>query len=387
MDRYELARTLLCGSYALRADGTVLSAEGGETGWTGVKKLCGSLALRWDGRVLCGGRWAERSDAIGKWRKVKDISCCGPIEAALLESGELTWLRWKQPGHLVYGHCDPQWTDVERFVVTCDPYSEEQSYADYAVGFRADGTARVAYLGGGENRSREIEELLHAVGAVQVDGKCRALSADGKIHHFGTRNMGKTEKGVFADFDLPAAAGAVMVCDNCLLLKDGTVRTPEGLYTDTAGEEWRDILAISTDFLPVETGRHILLALRKDGRVLLAERYGHVTADTSEWKLFDSLDTLEEEREAAKERCLAEGFVLDRQEAEQARKKQVERLLRDRDAYRAALERLKQELAQTRGPFAGGRRKKLEQEIAECEQRLKELEEQLVNGHKNSAVI
>lgn len=377
MEVYEIARSLLCAPYAVKADGAVLSADGKETDWTGVKKVSGRLALRWDGRVLTDGWWPERVDAIAEWRNVKDVCSCRSFEGGLLENGDLTWVNVGSIGQLRYGHKAADWTDVERLVITRDPYDHQQSYADYAVGFRADGTVRVAYMGGGEDRSREIEGLLNSIGGVKkISEDCRALSAEGKIYDFGTRRMGKVEKGVFADFDLPAKDGAVMGCDGCVLLESGTVQVPEGTYEAAHGPEWHDILTLSAAFLPIETGRHILMALRKDGRVLLAERYGNEPADTSDWKIFDSLDTLPGEREAEQERCIAEGLRLDREE-EQAQTKALKQLVEERLYTKQALERLKKELDETHGLFSGGRRKKLEEDIAFQEQRLSELETEL----------
>ena len=376
MDVYEIARSLLSAPYAVKADGTVLSATGKETGWTGVKKVDGRLALRWDGRVLTDDWWQERVTSIAEWRNVKDVCSCRSFEGGLLENGDLTWVNVGSIGQLRYGHKAAGWTDVERLAITRDPYDPERSYADYAVGFRADGTMRVAYMGGGEDRSREIEELLNSIGGVKkISEDCRALGSNGKIYDFGTRNMGKVEKGTFVDFDVPAKGGAIMGCDGCVLLESGTVQVPEGTYEAAHGPEWYDILAISAAFLPIETGRHILLALRKDGQVLLAERYGQEPVSAAEWKLFDGLDTLPVEWEAAKERCVAEGVRLDREEEDGAFMTAVKKLAEDRLWAKQALEEMKKELAQTRGLFSGGRRKALEEDIARQEKRLAELEE------------
>ena len=371
----ETARELLCAPYAIRADGTVFSADGGDLGWTGVKKISGDLALRWDGRVLTRGRWEQRTEAIARWRDVKDVCACGPIEAALLESGELTWVRSDTVGHLTYGHCDLGWTDVERFFVIRDPYDREKSYADYAVGFRADGTVRAAFLDGGDDRSREIEGVLNALGGIKkLSLDCRVLTETGAVVCFATRNGGKTEKGVFADFDHPAEDGAVMAAEGCVLLEDGTVRLPEEEYPTASSPQWRDILAISGCYLPVETGRHVLMALRADGQVLMAEKYGHELADASGWKLFDTLDTLPQELDRAKARCLAEGERLDAREAESTRLGEVKRLTEERLYVKLALERQQKELARTKGLFSGGKRKALEEEITSLQSRLTQLD-------------
>lgn len=368
----EIARGLLCAPYAVKADGFVFSAEGNAVEWTGVKKVVGKLALRWDGRVLTDGWWEERVKAISQWRKVKDISECYPVEGALLENGDLTWINQGSIGQLSYGHRSAGWTDVERLVITRDACSTL-----YAVGFRADGSVGVAYMGGYEDRSREIEEFLSGLGGIKKISKdCRVLTEAGTVYDFSVPQKTRKEKGSFTDFDLPASDGAVMAGDGCVLLADGTVRVPEGAYCKAASPEWHDIIAISTTFLPIETGRHILMALRKDGQVLLAERYGQEPVCTAERRLFESLDTLSDEWEAAKERCIAEGIRLDREEEKKALAMTVKRLAEERLCTKQALERMKKELAGTRGLFSGGRRQKLAEDIASQEKRLAELEEE-----------
>lgn len=367
MEMRKEMRTLLCAPFAVKADGTVFSADGTENSWTGVRKVCGRLALRWDGRVLTDGRHVQRAEAVTKWRRVKDIAVCGDIEGALLEDGSLVWIRGGLSG-LCYGSRCDGWTDVEELFLTGDPYNHERSYADYGVGLRADGSVRVAYLGGSEDRSREIEGLLNTLGGVQaISGDCRALAADGIIHDFSTRNMGKVSREPFSGPDRTE--------DGCVLLDNGTVQVPEGQYPGV--EEWRNVVCISGCFLPIETGRHILMALRKDGQVLIAERYGNAPVSTSDWKLFDHPDTFLWEREKTRSFCIMEGEELDICEEHERQLSRMQALTRDRVYAEAALAEAQGALAGARGPFSRKKRERLEGEIARLVHRLDEIGKEL----------
>lgn len=368
MNAYEDMKILLCAPYAVKADGTVLSVSNRRQEWTGVKKVCGDMALRWDGRVLTDDRYEERAAAIAKWRKVKDIACCGEIEGALLEDGSLVWIR-SRIGQLTYGSHEAGWTDVERLFITRDIYDMNVCYGEYAVGLREDGTARVAYLGGGGDNSRGIESMLNGVGRVErISEDCRALMKDGKVWDFSTRHGGDKSTCPFPGYDRTE--------DGCVLLEDGTVQVPLGWYP--GAESWRSIVCISGCFLPIETGRHILMGLRKDGQVLLAERYGNAPVNTADWKLFDHPDTFAWEREKAALACISEGEGLDlREQLEQELTERME-LIRETTQIEASLEEKKAALARAKGPFSASKREGLERDIRILENRLNELNQKLL---------
>lgn len=367
MNPYEDMKSLLCAPCAVKADGTVLSADGRRQEWTGVKKVQGDMALRWDGRVLTYDRHQERFEAISKWRKVKDIACCGELEGALLENGDLVWLR-SRIGQLTHGSRAAGWTDVERLFITRDMYETDVCYGEYAVGLRADGTVRAVFLGGSIDNSRGIESMFAGVGRVErISEDCRALMTDGTVWEFTTRHPSRKSACPFPGFDRTE--------DGCVLLEDGTVQVPPDWYP--GAEKWRQIVCISGCFLPIETGRHVLMALRKDGQVLMAERYGNVPADTSDWKLFGHPDTFAWEREKAALACISEGEGLDlREQLERELTERME-LVKEQTVTESVLEDTRKKLARTKGPFSAGKRQQLEREIHILESRLRELEEKL----------
>ena len=87
-----------------------------------------------------------------------------------------------------------------------------------------------------------------------------------------------------------------------------------------------------------------------------------------EWKLFNSIDTLKQEREDAKKRW---------QEEQKRRDAERNRYMEEHARKRATLESernaLQTELAKLKGLFTGKRRKEIEARLAEIEAELKKL--------------
>jgi hypothetical protein len=139
---------------------------------------------------------------------------------------------------------------------------------------------------------------------------------------------------------------------------------------------WRDIVAIGA-------GKWNTVGLKSDGTVMATESEYNL----SEWKLFGSLDTLEDERKEAAARAERERKVA----AEQAERERQEAAARAEWERKAAAERAEQEcqqriqrlqseqsalnteLANLKGLFSGKRRKEIEARLQEIEHSLSKL--------------
>lgn len=109
-------------------------------------------------------------------------------------------------------------------------------------------------------------------------------------------------------------------------------------------------------------------AVKSDGTVLATGENRDGQCDVQEWKLFNSIDTLRQEREDAKKRW---------QEEQTRRESERNRCTEEHTRQRAALESertaLQTELANLKGLFTGKRRKEIEARLAEIEAELKKL--------------
>ena len=155
------------------------------------------------------------------------------------------------------------------------------------------------------------------------------------------------------------------------LKKDGTVVTQQ--FSDREGKcdvsSWHDIVAIAA-------GSYHIAGLKADGTVI-AQMCQYKTDSNcrcvvGDWKLFNDIDTLEDERKAAAERAKAEA-----KRAEAERRAAAEKAEAERRARIAALNKEKDnlqiELTNLRGLFTGKRRREIEARIAEIEAELEKL--------------
>ena len=110
---------------------------------------------------------------------------------------------------------------------------------------------------------------------------------------------------------------------------------------------WSDLVAVSCG------GNHII-GLRADGMVLMVGSNKYGQCSYKGYKLFNSIETLEQEREQAKAKIEAE------------RREKIASL----EAEQAALN---EELANLKGLFSGKRRKEIEARLAEIASELKTL--------------
>lgn len=135
------------------------------------------------------------------------------------------------------------------------------------------------------------------------------------------------------------------------LRSDGTV-----IGGCAESRKWTDIVSI------FGRGYNSMYGIRKDGTVVATD-----DERISGWRLFNSIDTLEQERAEGLARAKAARIAREKAEAERRAQK--------RAAILAEQDGLQTELSQLKGLFSGKRRREIEARLAELSTALRELEE------------
>lgn len=344
----------------LRADGTVV-AWGSDWGrhygqcnvetWRDITAItCGAestFGLRADGSVVAAGKNDSGACSVESWKDIIDVAAYGDHTVGLRRDGTVVAV-----GDNEYRQCDvEQWEDITAIAV-----SEK-----HTVGLKKDGTLVAA----GKNDCGECNVAdCENIGAIVTTGDTTvALRKDGTVVYKGT--------SYFPKFAEQWADMIALVCDDSEIIglrKDGTVTSTDE-ETEEAVADWRDIISIryesSWDYTILQ-GILILYGLRRDGTVVTTSTYK--SADQiSDWRLFNSIDTLEQERAEGLARAKAARIAREKAEAERRAQKRAA-ILAEQDGLQA-------ELSQLKGLFSGKRRREIEARLAELSTALRELEE------------
>lgn len=289
------------GPIGIQSDGTVLGSNELSNCKDIVAICIGDCegVLCSDGSVIAFGRESIASKAK-KWRNVVELSGKYGHMVALCSDGTL-----QAAGDNQYGQCKVNaWRDIVAIATGFE----------HTVGLCSNGT--VMAVGNNENGQCDVEDWDNIIEIAAGFDFTVGLRADGTVLAAGQRLFG-------ANFAL---------------------------------SEWNDVVAIF-----VADSR--IVGLRNDGTVLLnGDDYGlHRWPESSEWKLFNNIDTIEQERLEAKERAERERRDAEKR-AEQEHKEAVERAEKERQeritSLTAELLLLNTELSNLKGffPANAGRR-------------------------------
>ena len=249
-----------------------------------------------------------------------------------------------------YGQCNVSgWKDI--VAVSAGSF--------HTVGLRADGT--VAAVGNNKSGQCNVSDWKDIVAVSAGFQHTVGLRSDGTVVAVGYELYGRCNVSYWRDIVAVSAGGIHTVG----LRADGTVAA---VGDNTSGQcdvsDWKDIVAVSA-------GDHTV-GLRADGTVVAVGKNDSGQCNVSGWKLFESIDTLADERKAAKEKAEAE-----RKAAEEKRRLAAERAEAERKAHKDRLKKestdLHVELANLKGLFTGKRRKEIEARLAQIETELKKL--------------
>lgn len=351
-------------------------------GYSDPKELV--VGVRTDGTVECVGKLggASLKEILSQWKDITAVAANEKNVIGLTSHGSVVAAQRNDSDHWsLYRGPVSQWRDIKAIaigynhvvglktdgtVVAAGECKEGQCRVDgwtdivavaagfeNTVGLKSDGT--VVATGGfstynpktrrSENITQSVMSDLAAwreiVGIYTTSSSVYGLKADGTV--------------------LPDRRGKPVVAlrDGHRLMVDGTVRG------SALAMDWTDLAA----FACVSFKK--IIGLKTDGTVV-AKGFEdeEIMSGVRTWKLFNSIDTLEQEREAIE----AERR---RQEAEAKAKAVAAKAKAERQAKIDALEREKQslqaELPTLKGLFSGVKRRQIEARLAQIEAELKKM--------------
>lgn len=381
----------------VRVDGTVMAVGDNEDGQCSVKYwkdimavACGlhiphTVGLRRDGTVVAVGNNDFGQCNVSYWRNINTIVCGETYTVGLRDDGTAVAV-----GANDYGQCNlNDWDNI--VTVACG--------AAHTVGLCADGT--VVATGNNDDGRCDVSDWKNIVAITCGLSVTIGLCADGTVVATGINDDGLCDAvgswhdiiaiacedddivGLRADGTVVAVGEEVSRWRDIIAIACGPSHTV-GLRADgtviavglnSSGEcnvsEWHNIIAIAC-------GVSHTVGLHADGTVIATGENADGRCDTTAWKLFENIDTLEEERKAAHQ--IAEKKAAEAREnarrAEVARRLAVQKALEaDRIARRKKLEcecaNLKAELGDLKGFFSGKRRKEIETRLSQIERELR----------------
>ena len=214
------------------------------------------------------------------------------------------------------------------------------------IGFRVDGTV----LACGKNDDGQCnvsgwkDIVAVAAGRIHTVG----LRSDGTVVACGYNEYGQCDVSEWTDV-VAVAAGRIHTVG---LKSDGTVvACGQNASGQCDVSSWTDIVAVAAN------GFHTV-GLKSDGMVVACGSNSDGRCDVSGWKLFDNFDDVVNRAVAGEEKRKAV-----------AEKQRLDRIA----ALEAEKQRIATELPHIKGLFSGGKRRDMENRLAEIEKELREL--------------
>ena len=358
---------------ALKTDGTVLAVGENTTGacnvasWRDIVAVSAganhTVGLKSDGTVVATKIIPQKyfagdcgQCAVSDWRDIVAIS-----------AGECHTVGMKADGTVVatgrnrYGECNvSDWTDIVAI----------SAGRVLTLGLKADGTTVSTAIIAEETSSLnegqgDVEDWIDIVDISTRADHSVGLRADGTVVATGNQNLRRDQflkshsyHGQCDVEDWKNIVGVSAGYDHTVGLKeDGTVvatwyigdKDYERGQCNVSG--WKDIVA-------VQAGVWCTVGLKADGTMIATEWNKFGQCSIQNWKLFNSIDTLEAEQAAARK------AAAERDEAE--RKARIEALTKEKATLQAMLPSIK-------GLFAGSKKAKIESRLTEIEAELKTL--------------
>ena len=347
----------------LKSDGTVVAVGSNDTGrcevsgWTDIVAISAgswcTVGLKSDGTVVATKITKSHFDhgqcEVSGWTDIVAIAAGGKHTVGLKSDGTVVATKYVGDPEDYEGQCAVSgWTDI---VAILAGYS-------YTVGIKSDGRVVVA---GDNSDGLKVSGWTDIVAISAGNEHTVGLKSDGTVvatEYMGNRLFYHDHCEVSDWTDIVAIATGKDFTAG--LKSDGTVVVKGGWYDGVS--DWTDIVAIAA-------GEKYAIGLKSDGTVVaVANHYrtDHGECEVSDWKLFDRLDTVIQEREEAKARRLAA--------EKEARARRAEENARRKAALESERSQLQTELVNLKGLFSGGRRREINQRLETIEHALKNLE-------------
>ena len=298
--------------------------------------VCGSartIGFRVDGTVLACGKNDDGQCNVSGWKDIVAVAAGNAHTVGLKSDGTVVAC-----GQNASGQCDVSgWKDIVAVAAG----------GAYTVGLRSDGT--VVACGYNEYGQCDVFEWTDIVAVATSGDHTVGLRSDGTVVACGYNKYGQCDVSGWTDIVAVAPSNRYTVG----LKSDGTVvACGDNKYGQCDVSEWKDIVAVAAG------GLHTV-GLKSDGTVVACGACRDALRNVSGWKLFDNFDDVVD-RAVAKEE----------QRKAAAEKRRLERIA----ALEAEKQRIETELPHIKGLFSGGKRRDMENRLAEIEIELKRLE-------------
>ena len=297
--------------------------------------VCGSartIGFRVDGTVLACGKNDDGQCNVSGWKDIVAVAAGNAHTVGLKSDGTVVAC-----GQNASGQCDVSgWKDIVAVAAG----------GAYTVGLRSDGT--VVACGYNEYGQCDVFEWTDIVAVAAGGAYTVGLRSDGTVVACGYNEYGQCDVSEWTDV-VAVAAGRIHTVG---LKSDGTVvACGQNASGQCDVSSWTDIVAVAAN------GFHTV-GLKSDGMVVACGDNYYGQCNVSGWKLFANFDDVVN-------RAVAE----DEKRKAAAEKRRLDRIA----ALEAEKQRIATELPHIKGLFSGGKRRDMENRLAEIEIELKKL--------------
>ena len=345
----------------LLADGTVVAVGDNDYGqlnvdnWHDITHVFGTclctIGLKTDGTlVFVSSNEVVGFEQIAKWKDIKSIVVAEFYIAGLQKNGSMVALSSQETAVGVDARNIRNWNDIIAIA------------ADYnnVVGLKSDGTVVAEGFNGAGECNVENWSDIAAIDIVY--GFTVGLKTHGTVVATGENEYGQCNVSGWQDI-VSVACGFHHTAG--LRIDGSVVAVGNNEHGQCNVSKWRDIIAVACS-------KNNTYGLKADGTVLAVGDNTHGQCNVNNWKLFNNIDTLEQDIEENSAKML-KNIECERRE------QKINDLNRDLSTTQQSvadeekkLLKLKSDLSNLKGLFTGKKRKELEDQIIITERKIKE---------------